>query len=268
MPTIPAGEPHRQRRMAESFGTDAARYDRARPHYPDALIDRIVDLGPGPDLLDVGCGTGIAARQLRAAGCTVLGVEPDARMAAYAHERYGLDVEVARFEDWQSADRTFDAVVSGQAWHWIDPVAGAAKAARVLRPGGRLSLFWNVFRLPAPVADALVAACREVLPDAPFDLSALGGQQADAYTPILGKVSQGLVEAGGFGTPVEWTCSWSRDRTRDEYLDEFPTSGAAARLAPQGLALVLDRVGAAIDALGGSFTMAYTTVELSAVRRP
>jgi ubiquinone/menaquinone biosynthesis C-methylase UbiE len=52
--------------MAESFGTDAERYDRARPRYPDALVERIAAGSPGPDVLDVGCGTGIAARQFQA----------------------------------------------------------------------------------------------------------------------------------------------------------------------------------------------------------
>ena len=70
---------------------DADRYDRTRPRYPDAMVDRIVAAGPGHDVLDVGTGTGIAARQFQAAGCTVLGVEPDARMAGMAR-RFGLEV--------------------------------------------------------------------------------------------------------------------------------------------------------------------------------
>ncbi|MEU6126577.1 hypothetical protein [Streptomyces sp. NPDC047123] len=55
MPTPPANEPHLHRRMAESFGVDAERYDRARPRYPDALVARIVAAAPGPAVLDVGC---------------------------------------------------------------------------------------------------------------------------------------------------------------------------------------------------------------------
>jgi len=54
--------------VAESFGSDAERYDRTRPRYPDAMVDRIVAASPGPDMLDVGCGTGIEARQFQAAG--------------------------------------------------------------------------------------------------------------------------------------------------------------------------------------------------------
>jgi len=98
-------------------------------------VERIVAASPGPDVLDVGCGTGIAARQFQAVGGRVLGVDADARMAEWAR-RTGVETEVATFEAWESAGREFDAVVAGQAWHWVDPVAGAAKAAQVLRPGG------------------------------------------------------------------------------------------------------------------------------------
>ena len=133
-------EPHRQRQVAESFGSDAERYDRARPRYPEAMVRQVVAASPGMDVLDVGCGTGIAARQFKAAGCRVLGVDPDARMADLARQ-FGVEVEVSAFESWDSGGREFDAVVAGQAWHWVDPVAGAAQAARALRPRGRLAVF-------------------------------------------------------------------------------------------------------------------------------
>src|SRR5579859_7536085 len=97
-------ESHRYRQIAESFGIDPERYDRARPSYPAALVARIVAESPGPGVLDVGCGTGIAARQFQAAGCTVLGIEPDARMAEFARAR-GLPAEVATFEAWDPGDR-------------------------------------------------------------------------------------------------------------------------------------------------------------------
>jgi SAM-dependent methyltransferase len=94
------------------------------------MVDRIVSGSPGPDFLDVGCGTGIEARQFQAAGCRVLGIELDTRMADFAR-RCGIEVEMATFEAWDPAGRQFDAMVAGTAWHWVDPVAGAAKAAEV-----------------------------------------------------------------------------------------------------------------------------------------
>jgi SAM-dependent methyltransferase len=138
---------HAQRQVAEGFGADARRYDRARPTYPADLVERIVAASPGPDVLDVGCGTGISARLFQAAGCRVLGVDPDPRMAELARQG-STTMEVAKFEDWDPAGRSFDAVIAAQAWHWVDPVAGTAKAAAVLRPGGRLAVFWNAFDPP------------------------------------------------------------------------------------------------------------------------
>lgn len=112
---------------------------------------------PGADFLDVGCGTGIEARQFLAAGCTVLGVETDARMVDFARGT-GLDVEVATSEAWESAGRTFDAVVSGTARHRVDPIAGAAKAVRILRPGGLLAPFGQMYQLPPTVAERRAGA--------------------------------------------------------------------------------------------------------------
>src|SRR5581483_7507962 len=123
MPTLPpqpTPPPHEARKIAESFGTDPDRYDRTRPSYPQALADAILAASPGLDVLDVGIGTGLSARQFRAAGCSVLGVDADPRMAQFARAR-GFDVEVARFEQWDPAGRSFDLVIAGQTWHWVDP---------------------------------------------------------------------------------------------------------------------------------------------------
>ncbi|MEU8383303.1 class I SAM-dependent methyltransferase [Streptosporangium sp. NPDC048865] len=271
MPTIssagapsPDSDPHRHRQVAESFGVDAERYDRARPRYPDAMVDRIVAASPGPAVLDVGCGTGIEARQFQAAGCEVLGVEPDARMAGFAR-RTGVEVEVARFEDWDAAGRVFDAVVAGTAWHWVDPVAGAAKAVRVLRPGGRLAVFWHVFQLPPEVAEAFGEVYRRVVPDSPFAFQG-SGDALEGYQPLFAKAADGIREVGGFGDPEQWRFDWERSYTRDEWLDQLPTSGALTRLPPDRLAEVLEGAGAAVDALGGGFTMPYATVVVTAAR--
>jgi SAM-dependent methyltransferase len=258
--------PHEFRQVAESFGGDAERYDRTRPPYPVALIERIIAASPGPDVIDVGCGTGTAARQFQAAGCKVLGVEPDARMAELAR-RTGVDVEVATFEAWDPAGRQFDAVVAGTAWHWVDPVDGAAKAAQVLRPGGRLAPFHHVFQSPPEVTQALAEAHRKAAPDSPFNLSSQQVRSPlELYQPLFAKIADGMREAGGFSEPEQWRFDWERSYSRDEWLDQLPTLGSLTQLPADKLAEVLEAVGTAIDAIGGSFTMAYTTVAVTARR--
>ncbi|MFF8643094.1 class I SAM-dependent methyltransferase [Streptomyces sp. NPDC015345] len=272
MPILPQGqpdesgpEPHHHRRTAESFGVDAERYDRARPPYPQALVDGIVAASPGRHVLDVGAGTGIEARQFQAAGCTVLGVEPDERMAAFAR-RSRVEVEVARFEDWQPAGRQFDAVIAGTAWHWVDPVAGAAKAAQVLRPGGRLAPFHHVPQLPAEVIDALAEALQRVAPDCPFNPGLLRGSAVDAYQPLFAKIADGIRRTGDFSEPEQWRFAWERTYSREEWLDQLPTFGGLTQLPPDEMAEVLDSAGTAIDKLGGHATMPCTSVVITSTR--
>lgn len=252
--------------MAESFGTDPERYDRARPAYPDALVRRILAASRGTDILDVGCGTGIAARQFQAAGCSVLGVEPDSRMAHFARAR-GLDVEVATFKDWDAAGRVFDVVIAGQSWHWVDPVAGPIKAGQVLRAGGRVAVYGHVFEPPGEVGDAFAAAYRDVATDSPFS-SQPGRRGVDAYQAMYRTFADGFREVGQFDEPEEWRFDWDRTYTRDQWLDLLPTTGGLTRLPAAKLAEVLQRVGSAIDSLGGRFTMPYTTLAVTAVRAP
>ncbi|HEY3867277.1 MAG TPA: methyltransferase domain-containing protein [Actinocrinis sp.] len=260
MPTIPehVRTSHENRQMAESFGVDAERYDRSRPRYPEALVRRIAAGSPGTDVLDVGCGTGIAARQFEAAAdSSVLGVEADPRMAGFARSR-GLQVEVARFEDWDPAGRRFDTVIAAQTWHWIDPVAGAAKAAQALRPGGRLALFWNVYNIPAELARAFGEVFDRVVPDSPFR----GRTQQPATFPsaLYTRAVDGIRQTGAFAEPEEaWRYDWQWTYSRDEYLDQVPTTGGVTRLPPDRMALLLEGYGAAIDAAGGSFTLDFTT---------
>lgn len=242
--------------MAESFGIDPERYDRARPRYPDALIERITG-----EVLDIGCGTGIEARQLQAVGCTVLGVEPDPRMAEFAR-RTGVPVEVATFEDWDPAGRDFDAVVAGQSWHWVDPVAGPAKAANVLRPGGRLAVFAHVIEAPGAVGRAFTEVYRRVVPDSPFPVQ--GARSAlDIYQAGFARFADSIRDTGAFAEPEQWRFDWDRRYTKEEWLDLLPTTGGLTRLPGEQLAEILDAVGAAID---GGFTMNYVTLAVSAIR--
>jgi SAM-dependent methyltransferase len=261
--SVPGNEPHHQRQAAQSFGADPERYDRARPRYPEALIERVVAAAPGRRVLDVGAGTGIVARQFQAAGCQVVGVDPDARLAEFARDS-GVEVEVSTFEAWDAAGRIFDAVVSGESWHWVDPVAGAAKAAEVLRPGGRLAVFWNTGQPPAGLEEAFAAVYRRVLPES---LAARLQRRSidEAHSVMRARATDGMRAADAFDEPEQWLFEWTQSYTREEWLDALRTTGGA--ILESQLPDLLGGVGNAIDAGGGSFTMNYVTFVVTAVRR-
>ena len=145
-----------------SFGDDAEQYDRARPSYPAAAVDAVIDGANIRRVLDVGCGTGIASQLFLDRGCEVVGVEPDERMAAVAHRR-GVNVVVAPFETWTAPADPFDLVVSAQAWHWVDQNIGPTAAADALRPGGRLALLSNGYE-EVSLRDELDAVYRQHAP--------------------------------------------------------------------------------------------------------
>jgi SAM-dependent methyltransferase len=250
---------YRERRRAESFGTVAELYDRVRPSYPAGLVDALLLERP-KRVLDVGCGTGIAGTLLLARGCEVLGVEIDERMARLARAR-GLRVEIAPFEQWDSGGRIFELVISGQAWHWIDPVAGAQKASTVLPEGGRICLFWNFGDPPREVAELLAPIYARHAPGVESYSVLLGNYDARAESTAAG------IAACGCFTPAEVSrFRWSRTHERSGWLELLQTHSDHQALPAAKRERLLAAIGEALDSLGGSFEMAYETVLVSARR--
>ena len=211
-------------------------------------------------MLDVGCGTGKAARLFVARGCEVLGVEPDLRMAGVARA-HGIPVEVATFEAWDPTHRMFDLVVSGQAWHWVDPSLGAQKAASVLVPGGRLAIFWNRGQHDGPTQAALYEVYARFAPAIGMESVPPRNDPSDRSDDIAAIAATHLFAPGQLRS-YEWTQPYSRD----EWLDQLGTHSDHIVLEPQQRAALLDAVGATIDRLGGSITLHYETELISATR--
>jgi SAM-dependent methyltransferase len=145
----------KQSELGFSFGSVAETYDRVRPPYSQALLDRAqaeLELAPEATVLDLAAGTGRLTRELSRRFADVVAVEPDERMRALYGGALAGSAEAIPLED-----ASVDAVFVGEAFHWFDPEAAIPELVRVLRPRGGLAIVsthWWETEPPLP-ADAL-----------------------------------------------------------------------------------------------------------------
>jgi SAM-dependent methyltransferase len=167
------------RRYGTVFDEVADEYDRTRPMYPDALVDRaceVAGLGYGDPVLEIGCGTGQLTRSLVARGLRVTAVEPGGNLIRLAGQNLAgtgsgtgsVELVNARFEDAALPCGYFRAVFSASALHWVDPAVGWRKIAGALAPGGTLALL-SYFGVDEPRSRddqvAMLAAIAKVAPE-------------------------------------------------------------------------------------------------------
>ncbi|MDR6865594.1 SAM-dependent methyltransferase [Microbacterium resistens] len=239
---------------ATSFGAATGSYDVGRPEYPQDAVDWLLDGLPegARHVADVGAGTGKLTRALLATGADVIAVDPDSEMlAALRRNLPDVPTSVGTAERLPLDDASVDAVVLGQAWHWVEPIAASAEIGRVVRPGGTLGAIWNV---------------RDDRVDWVQRLTAI----------MHGSPAEQMVAYGGprfaepFGEMQTRRWEWSREMTREQ-LHEMARSRSAVITAS---AEEKERIEREMDALfddlglapGRTIAMPYVTAAFRATR--
>jgi len=132
----------------DGYTVTADNYVRGRPDYPPAITDWLRDalgLRAGKRCVDLGAGTGKFTPRLVETGATVIAVEPVAQMLGKLSTALpNIQALAGSASSIPLPDASVDAVVCAQAFHWFATHEALAEIHRVLKPGGKLGLVWNM----------------------------------------------------------------------------------------------------------------------------
>lgn len=191
-------------------------YDRVRSVAPDDVFDDLValtGLEPGARILEIGCGTGQATLPLAERGFEIVAVELGESMAELARIKLAafprVKIVTSSFEDWDPAGERFAAVVSFNAFHWVDPDTRLTKSAEVLREGGVLAVLGSRF-VEHEGADPVWTALQEDY------VAATGQREPRMHRDEARDRSAEFVEGGHFRNVTlrryEWVTQYDADR--------------------------------------------------------
>jgi SAM-dependent methyltransferase len=212
--------------LRQTFDRASDLYQHARPDYPAALYERLVEvteLRAGSRLLEIGCATGKATLPLAARGFRITGVEIGPALASAARRNLaGFDnVEIveAAFEHWEARAASYDMVFAATAWHWIDPAIRYPRAADALRSRGYLA-FWDAVHVIPYRGDHFFEELQEIYDEI--------GEGVPAGTPIPrpGELDdrRGEIERSGLFEVVDIRqFDWETTYSAAEYIDLLNT---------------------------------------------
>jgi SAM-dependent methyltransferase len=221
--------------MSLSFGAAAGAYESGRPDYPREAVDWMLEPVRQHDralrAADVGAGTGKLTRTMVEAGADVVAIDPDPGMlAALRRHVHGVPTFAGTAERMPLPDASLDAVLLGQAWHWVDVAAASAEAGRVLRAGGVLGLVWNIRDESVPWVAELTRT--------------MHGSHAEQMLAAEGGADVGAP----FGSLEERIWRWTRVIERSAFLDMVSSRSYVITAAPEDRARILAATGDLFDA--------------------
>ena len=252
------------------FGRVADEYERVRPTYPAALVDKacsLADLRSGDTVVEIGCGTGKLTRALTERRLRVEAVEPDAELIDVA--RRIVPATAVRFHNTTFEDAEVPgakrAVFAATSFHWIDPAVGWRKVAGLLAPGGIFALLSHTYGPRDELDRELIRIWQDVVPES-----------AERWKPRDEKTLWAGVESRRGNVSELWSWLTYHDLARPEaaelftdvevarepfedevstvdYLARLRTSNNYLHLSPENQQRLDEGLTAVLDAHGGTY---------------
>ena len=129
------------------FEHKVKQYAAYRPPFPTQLVDLIFAENQSPVIADIASGTGRLSALCIDRAKTVYAIEPNENMRKAAedllssHENY---ISLAAFaENTALPDNSVDIITIAGAYHYFDNTNTKKELCRILKPNGKVFLFWN-----------------------------------------------------------------------------------------------------------------------------
>ena len=242
-----------------TFDQVASVYSKARPDYPDALVDDVVshaDLKLNDRIFEVGCGTGQATKSFAKRGFPILATDPGSEMLRGARESLAgfsnVEFLETTFEAWLPEQAAFRLIIAAQSWHWVSPEVRFKKAAEALSRDGSLAVFGDVpVGLPAPLLDQFKR----------IYLRKMGkwGPPPEVWRLPNGPFKGWFTESGLFEPVEHRRYFWKWRHTATSYADFLRTRSDHRMMEPAKRDELLGDIAQAINSHGGQFDVDYET---------
>ncbi|OAA73460.1 Methyltransferase type 11 [Cordyceps fumosorosea ARSEF 2679] len=190
---------------------NASAYDEHRPTYNPEVVDAIVsNLGlsgkKNARIVDIAAGTGKFTEVLadRDEHFEIVAVEPvESMRTTLVSKNLGIRVQDGLASCLDLPDAWADAITVAQAFHWFDNEEALAEIRRVLKPGGKLALVWNIENYNQPASWTTSTEWENAIKKQIMQLPSMGPSRfRDEKWPLVFQ-QQAKNASPMFSTPIE-----------------------------------------------------------------
>jgi len=175
-------------------------YNKTRPRYPQQLINRVIELAELPsdaNILEIGCGPGIATVPFAELGFSMLCLEPSQSACQLARQNCAtypsVKIKNQTLEEWELEAEKFNAVLAATSFHWVSPEIRYQKTAAALQDKGYLILLWNAGVFPP---DEIYRVLHEVYQNQAPYLAEYHAKERANQAESIKELGQNVIESG------------------------------------------------------------------------